>query len=555
MSLKKFHTIFVLLSLSVMVLLYLYIAHLLDNNISTHVKNSIKGSSLDLRHQLRSDFDLLDLRFTQYETISLEKLKYVTQHLSEQSSESNLTTLAESINVNVFDGHYEIYVINKNKVIEKSTSKADIGLDYKDYHYFSETLDQLKARSIEHKISAPTFDEFALDIGQYYIMNGTDGTWIMLGYILPFDEYVNRNIEKLQALFPSLQKLDLFILTYGNLQHIGTEIQPKKDFGKTIEENQHYLVMIMEDLGLTTADGRSDIEQIATSFSEQEMRTFHKESSQETTVYSLTKSSSEHDSDDFMLITKMQFDQTHFLSEFTELKNLMYLFITLVITLMVLGFGFIYKAVIQKISMIVLQMKQDEPIIIEGYLFSEFSYFIQRYNNFMLRWKEEIRRLHEVTMQDELTKCHNRRYFNVEVQKQIELHKRYGLHFSMLMFDIDDFKKINDTHGHGAGDFILQSIVNDVRSQIRMSDVLCRIGGEEFAILLLETDMEAATHVAEKIRAFVASQIYIDREHITISIGVENYSDKYDFNSFYTSVDELLYESKNSGKNRVSSGS
>jgi len=554
MSLKKFHTIFVLFSLSGMIFLYLYIAHLLENNIDAHVKNSIKGASLDLRHQLRSDFDLLEQRFNQYETASLEKLNFVVESLDDASSKTNLRTLTELINDNVYDGHYELYVINSNKVIEASTSRGDIGLDYKEYPYFSDALDQLKKGSIEHKISAPTFDEFALDIGQYYITNGSDGKWVMLGYILPFEEYVDRNIGDLQLLFPSLQKLDLFILTYDHIQHLDDTAKKRKSFEKMIRTNERYLSMLMNDLNLNNSNERTKIEQIATSFSAQEVRTFYDEKRKEATVYSLTKSSSEYNSDDFMLITKMQFDQKHFLGEFTELKNLMFLFISLVIILMVIGFGFIYKAVIQKISIIVHQMKNDEPIVMEGYLFSEFSYFIQRYNNFMLRWKEEIRRLHEVTMHDELTKCHNRRYFNVEVQKQIDLNKRYGLNFSMLMFDIDDFKKINDTHGHGAGDFVLQSIVNDVRSQIRMSDVLCRIGGEEFAILLIETEMEAAKHVAEKIRAYVASQSYIDREHITISLGVESYSDRYDFNTFYTSVDELLYKSKHSGKNCVSSG-
>ena len=554
MSLKKFHTIFVLFSLSIMILLYLYLTHLLDNNIQTHVTNSVKSSALDLRHQLRNDFDHLQRRFDQYETVSFEKLSYVTKHLAMDDNTSNLTGLAESINRNVFDGHYEIYLINQNKVIEMSTSKGDIGLDYKEHPYFSDTLDHLKDRRLEHKVTAPTFDEFALDIGQYYITNAKDGTWVMLGYILPLNEYMNRSEEKLQTYYPSLKKLDLFILTYENIQHIGTTVQAKKDFSKTIKNNQKNVRMITDDLGLQKGVGNTGVEQIATYFSAQEMQSFQNEKNRVTTVYSLTKSSSEHDSDDFMLISKMQFDQTYFLNEFLELKNLMYLFITLVIILMVLGFGFVYVAVIKKISSIVRQMQKDEPIVMDGYLFSEFSYFIQRYNNFMLRWKEEIRRLNDLTMHDELTKCHNRRFFNVEVQKQIELNKRYGLHFSMLMFDIDDFKKVNDTHGHGAGDFVLQSIVSDVRAQIRVSDVLCRIGGEEFAILLVETDIEEAKIVSEKIRAFIASQKYIVKETITVSIGVENYTDKYDFNSFYTAVDELLYKSKHNGKNCVSSG-
>jgi diguanylate cyclase (GGDEF)-like protein len=93
----------------------------------------------------------------------------------------------------------------------------------------------------------------------------------------------------------------------------------------------------------------------------------------------------------------------------------------------------------------------------------------------------------------------------------------------------------------------------DVQEHLRTSDILCRIGGEEFAVILPETNRESALFVAEKIRKHIEEQVYIDHETITISLGAESFSEGQDFNSFYAAVDSFLYKSKNSGKNCVHS--
>lgn len=551
MSIKRFHLFFVLFSLTGLLFIYLYIAHLLENNIDTQVKNNIHSTSIELRQQLRNDFSILQQRFANHETISLDKLEVVLAYLENTTDKIDLLAISDRINRNVFDGHYEVYIINDDKVIEKSTSIADIGLDYNAYPYFSKELDQLK-NGVDYKITAPMFDEYALDMSQYYVVRAANEKWVMIGFVLPFDEYVNHKVENLKAVFPSLKSLDLFILTYDHIQHINT-VKERKDVGELFKKNSQYTNMIMNDLALETTAESSSVEVIAESFSLRSTVSLDDDLNDQTVVYTLTTSSSENDSEDFMLITKMSFDQSYYLTDFLELKNLMYLFITFVFIFMVAGFLLIHKAIINKVSVIVEQMHSDDPIKLEGFLFSELRFFIERYNTFLLNWKEQVRHLNDITMQDELTKCANRRYFNKKMTSQIDLYQRYGQEFSMIMFDIDDFKLINDTYGHSQGDHVLSTMAHDVHEQLRVSDVLCRIGGEEFAIILPETNLESALFVAEKIRKRIERQTYIDDAKVTISLGVESYTPEYDFNSFYTTVDAFLYKSKSSGKNCIHS--
>jgi len=520
--------------------------------MDAQVKSSVRSSSVELRQQLFNDFNTLKMRFGHYEESSLLKLQKVANNISDEVNDELLIEQANMINTNVYDGHYEIFIINSDKVVSTSTSKGDVGLDFKAYPYFSKELDQLRSGGIEYKISAPTFDEYALDIAQYYLVS-QDDRWIMIGFVLPFGEYVNYKVTELQQTFPSLKELDLYLLTYDNIQRINSEPLQTKDLTRTMEQKEKFASMIMNDLHLQESDESSVVEVIAGSFTENNLEMIHNDKDQTSVVYTLVESSFEETSDDFMLICKAEFDQSVYWAEYVELKNLMYLFITFVYLFMILGFFMIYKAVIQKISGIEKQMHKDEEIVLDGFLFSEFHYFLKRYNSFLLRWKDEVKRLNEITLQDELTQCANRRYFNQKMKEQIDLHQRYEQAFSMIMFDIDDFKAINDTYGHTEGDHVLKNMSKDVQNKLRVSDVLCRIGGEEFAIILPETNSERAVFVAEKIRKMIEEQNYITNEKVTISLGVASYNKAYDFNSFYRVVDTLLYKSKEGGKNCVNS--
>ena len=550
MSLKKFNIFFILISLLVMTLFYLYIARLLQNNIDTQVQNSVRSSGIELRQQLYSNFNLIEQRFVHYEEVSLLKLKEVAQSVDKNTTTETLVSLSSILNHNVYDGHYEIYLIDENKKVIESTSKGDVGLDYNEYPYFSKALDKLQEGTIEYKISAPTYDEYALDIAQYYVVATNDGQWVMIGFVLPFDDYIHTQPETLNDVFPALKQVDLFILTYDSIQHINTQAHKIKDFKTAGAEKEYYANMMMKDLSLEKRQDSGVIESIAGFFSEQNMVQLLKVDD-ESEVYTLVDSSFENSADDFMFIAKLTFDHEYFRQGYDELKNLMHLFVSFIFLFILFAFIIIYSFVIKKVSAIVYEMQSDEAIKIEGFMFSEFKFFVKRYNSFLLRWQEEVHRLNDITLTDELTQCANRRHFNQIMKSQIDLFKRYQHPFSMIMYDIDDFKAINDSYGHTQGDTVLTKMSEDVRQHLRSSDILCRIGGEEFAIILPDTDEEAATVVASKIRETIEKHIYIDKQSVTISLGVSEFTGGHNFNSFYSSTDQLLYQAKNSGKNCV----
>ena len=551
MSLKKFNLFLVLSSLSIMAGMHLYLVILLEENIDKQIHNNVYRVSTELRHNLLNNFNTLQQRFSLYEALSLQKLNEVAKSISVEPSDEELARVANTINVNVYDGHYELYLIDSDKVVSHSTSKADIGLDYKEYPYFSKALDQLRSGGIDYKISAPTFDEYALDIAQYYVVSFNSDRWLMISFVLPFSEYVDYKTALLQETFPALENLELYILTYDNIQRINTKAKSSKSLSDSMKEKVQNASRMMKDLKLQESRYRTNIERLALHFTEHQMQISDLNDS--SVVYMLVESSLENTSDDFMLLAKASFDQNFYREEYRPLKNVMYSFIIVVYLFMIAGFILMYKTIIQKISGIEKQMHSDELIKLDGFLFSEFSYFIERYNIFLQRWKDEVAHLNKITMQDELTKCGNRRYFDQKMKSQIDLLERYGKPFSLIMFDIDNFKKINDTYGHSVGDDVLSAISEDVKKELRVSDVFCRIGGEEFAIILPETQRNSALIVAEKIRSVVANASYIEGERVTISLGVEQFMASQSFDTFYKIVDDYLYTSKNSGKNCVSS--
>lgn len=165
-------------------------------------------------------------------------------------------------------------------------------------------------------------------------------------------------------------------------------------------------------------------------------------------------------------------------------------------------------------------------------------------------------KLYSMAFYDSLTKIFGRRYVEAWLETEYARVKRYNTDLSLVLFDIDHFKKINDTYGHQAGDFVLQELSATVKSVIRQADVLGRYGGEEFLVCMPETKVEKALLSAERIRKGVEEKEFIyegKRIPVTISLGVASFrqmpEDK--VSRFIKDADEALYFSKEHGRNRV----
>ena len=162
------------------------------------------------------------------------------------------------------------------------------------------------------------------------------------------------------------------------------------------------------------------------------------------------------------------------------------------------------------------------------------------------------RKLEELVSIDELTKCYNRRSFEIDLKNEIEQAKRNQTQFSLISFDIDHFKNINDTYGHQIGDIVLVNICNIINLKNRNYDKIYRVGGEEFMIFLTNITLESAIQIAERIRLDV-QEYKINDIVVTISLGVCQYTQEDNITTLYKKVDDTLYKAKNNGRNRVES--
>ena len=152
---------------------------------------------------------------------------------------------------------------------------------------------------------------------------------------------------------------------------------------------------------------------------------------------------------------------------------------------------------------------------------------------------------------DSLCQIHNRKYMEDKGQEMIRQKK----HVSFISFDLDHFKKVNDQYGHIGGDFILTCVSSLVRNSIRKSDIFCRMGGEEFS-LMMECDKETALQLAEEIRSKIAGEVFEFEDQgitVSVSLGVAEIqeADK-SWKDLYKRADKALYKSKQEGRNRVS---
>ncbi|KAF0117630.1 MAG: diguanylate cyclase [Rhodospirillaceae bacterium] len=152
---------------------------------------------------------------------------------------------------------------------------------------------------------------------------------------------------------------------------------------------------------------------------------------------------------------------------------------------------------------------------------------------------------------DSLTGIRNRLKFIQVMEGEILRHHRHGAPLSLVMFDIDHFKRINDTFGHDAGDIVLKRVAATISERVRVTDTFARWGGEEFILLLPGTDGRAAGQLVEQLRASIAAIDFGPVGQVTASFGTTGFQDSDDVTTFCHRVDQALYSAKHGGRNQV----
>jgi diguanylate cyclase (GGDEF)-like protein len=182
----------------------------------------------------------------------------------------------------------------------------------------------------------------------------------------------------------------------------------------------------------------------------------------------------------------------------------------------------------------------------------------EKAEKFALELKNTNEQLREMTFRDGLTGLYNHRYFQDLMGKELSRSRRYKKSFSLMMLDLDHFKKINDEYGHPVGDLVLKQVCKSIKDTIRDCDIAARYGGEEFAIVLPETELGGAIIVAERLRKAI-EQLQIDtngcRIGVTASVGLTSYhpsTKKIGKSEILSEADIALYNSKNKGRNMTS---
>jgi len=165
-------------------------------------------------------------------------------------------------------------------------------------------------------------------------------------------------------------------------------------------------------------------------------------------------------------------------------------------------------------------------------------------------------KLQKLAITDGLTKLYNSRYFYNQVDLEVDRSNRYRHPLSLLLLDIDHFKVYNDTHGHLEGDKVLVRIGEVIKACLRKMDTAYRYGGEEFTVILPETNGQEAAHVAERIRSSIEKEVFSpdpgQENKITISIGVTEYIAGERISALVERADKAMYISKEKGRNRIS---
>ena len=507
------------------------------------VESYIKDEVLLHKKVIISSIENANLEFKKRKEL-FYKIHQTALQIMKNNPNINLKDLQQNLKeeFKLVNTEIELYLIDKTYTIYKTTFPKDLGFNLSIANEAKTFLDKTIKDGEIYLSDFVSTDSLNMEYKLYSYAKLDEDRYLELGFV---DKRVNNtSISTINENIKSSNKINVFVVKKKKKGFYNYELVKDRNFVNKEEFFKNVEIVSIDNIK------KDKILDIGLSF-KQEINI----NDNLVTVFTPIFEENIYDVLGFEnIVMKLQIDisdKRKFLKNFETI--IIFSLIVISILLLIL-YMFIKKHFTNPIERILNSIsnnkKVDDSIILS--LNNELTEISNAYNILFDKLNEEIDLNKKLLLVDTLTNSYNRKYYVMTMNGLISLNNRYKTPFSLILFDIDDFKKVNDGYGHLVGDEVLINLVKLVNENIRETDTLYRIGGEEFIIICKNTVKLDAINIAEKLRKKVEeSLIVIKNKTITIIIGVTEVIENDNENSIYKRVDDNLYISKNSGKNRI----
>lgn len=534
-SMYLFQIVFSLFILSFLTISYATFKNYYQDELDEYIGKEIKF----YQKHLSSSLKLISLKYERHKHIFYDVHEKALQILK-KDPDTDLATLKQELQneCELKDIEIEAYLINENYKIFDTTSTQDMGLDLSIIVETREYLDKTKKDGkiyVANSVSADALD------GKYKLYSYAklkEGVFLELGFT---DTQLHNTIfDELNSNFD----LKLYRVTAINGFQYYYDIAKKDNY---ISKDKYFQSLKKIDINEQSND------KIINTAREKKIIKVIQEN--RVTVYAPVVDYREFTNSlwQYEMIMKLDIDISKKAKTIKKFENIIMIFLIFILLFLISIFYWLNKN-------FTLPIKEIEKAMCASKLVNkintnnenEIAHIANVYNLLLTNLHNKIKKNRELIRIDFLTKIKNRKAYHEKILELLSLYERYKTPFSIMLFDIDNFKEINDTYGHSVGDDVLKDLTKLVQSQIRESDILYRVGGEEFVVILPQTSLKSAIKVAEKIKKYIQNNLkIIENRTITVSIGVCEVELNDNEDSIYKKVDQLLYKAKNGGKNRI----
>ena len=531
----------------------------LRRGLETQIQNRVAIESMRLDEFIVSTYEALQFLFSSADDVDERNLQRVKEYFDRM--DRPLDPIKKDLDQHAIFGNYDIYLIGKDRIVHRSTLAMDVGLDFHDFSYVMKIFEQLEKGRIPVHISAPFYMPLTSDFRRYLITLSKDQSFfVQLSHnFFPRQGFAER-LRRIRERSPEVRRIDVYFLANGMLNSVGSRriFKDKKHYFRQMNQlKREFLERFQKETGVTVDRKRAmeDPEYIHDLFRRaNKLRyTLHPER-EEVVLYYASENSFTSRSNQQTVIIREVYDVSEFYREYHHSLNRILLGLMVMALLLLLLIWTVKYLLADRIRGIVESLEKGEPLAHPWPRIDEFEQLRSAIETFRESLAQKNRELELLSYLDPLTESYNRRFFNKTLSEKIYSFERYGENFALLIFDIDNFKMINDRYGHDVGDRVLKELSKFVQKRIRKSDLFFRLGGEEFAVIFSPMDsLEDAVEKANALREGIAGQNFGLGRAVTVSMGISLCKEGDDSESIFRRVDRYLYRSKERGKNIVGS--